>query len=225
MNVTPLSSSREAGTSPAARRNRLRRPALSHVLIALAAVLAFVFNFLALQDRSETTLVAVAGTRLLPGSPLSGADLEFVPIDADFEGIDALLTDESWKAMDGWVATRPISEGAPLDRTSFQEPTGSATTRVMSIPIAREHAAGGLLVSGDLVDIISVADGAAAYVSIGVQVVDVAAGETSGIGSGLGAYHIVVAVTADEALNIAAAIEHGSLEIVRSTGVGESDGS
>lgn len=225
MNVTPLSSSREAGTSHAARRNPMRRPALSHVLIAIAAVLAFVFNFLALQDRSETTLVAVAGTRLIPGSPLSGADIEFVPVDSDFDGIGALVTDDAWKTMEGWVLTRSIPEGAPLDTASLQEPTGSAAKRIMSIPVSIEHAAGGLLVSGDLVDIISVEDGAAGYVSTGVQVVDIADVAASGIGSGLGGYHIVVAVTADEALDIALAIEQGSLEIVRSTGSGDADGS
>lgn len=218
MNVTPLGA-REAGASPAIQpKRRLRRPTLSHAMIAIAVLLAFTFNFLALQDRGDTVLVAVLSNPLAPGATVESADLRFVPVAADFEGLDGLVTDGDWSEVEGWVVSRHLEAGAVLDLGSLNSPSaGPDGTRSMSIPVAPEHAAGGLIAIGDMVDVISVGPEGPFYVAEAIQVVDVAVVGSGGIGS-ISGYHIVVAVDAGQALEIAAAIESGTIDIVRATG-------
>jgi len=223
VNVAPLTSLREAGTSPAARRRAIRRPAFSHVLIALAVILAFVFNLLALQDRSDTQLVAVVEEPLVAGSVISPRDIRFVPVGSDFEGLAGLITEDAWPGLEGWVVNRSIASGVPLDLGSLSEPIAGGGLGVMSIPVAVEHAAGGLLQVGDRVDVISISDVGPEFVATGLSIVSLGTTDRSGLG-GLGEYHIVVAVTPSQALGLAAAIDAGSLEVIRATGLGASDG-
>ena len=90
----------------------------------------------------------------------------------------------------------------------------------MSLPIAVAHAAGGTIVAGDRIDVISVLDGSASYVATGIEVIGTSDVDGGSFGS-IGDYHIVVAVDATQALDLAEAIESGSLEMVRSTGAPE----
>jgi len=216
VNVTPLGA-REAGTSPEIQRKSSWRPSLSHILIAVAAILAFVFNFLALQDRSDTTLVAVASSDLRAGQRISGSDIRFVPVSADFVGVESLVNQPAWDQVNGWVLTRAIAAEGVVDLSSLSAPASEGNLRSMSIPVPLEHAAGGLLAAGDVVDIVTVDDGVASFVASELAVVSVAAADSGGIG-GFGPYHIVVSVTADQALALARAIDSDSIEIVRSTG-------
>ena len=222
VNVTPLVDTRGAGTSPVAKPGRFRHPSLSHVLIALAVVLAFTFNFLALQDRDRTVLVAVANTPLDAGASLDSTDVRFVAIDAGFEGMASLVEQESWTSVSGWVLTRPVPEGGVIAVDALTRPLGGDGLRSMSVPVAPEHAAGGLLEIGDVVDVISVDDGVPAYVVAGVEVVGVAAG-SGGIGAA-GGYFVVLAVDSAQALDLARAIDSGSLEVIRSSGAVPIDG-
>lgn len=192
---------------------------MSHILIAVAAVLAFVFNFLALQDRSDSILVAVADADLRAGVRLTASDIRFVPIAADFEGLEGLVNEDEWADREGWVLTRSVVEGSVIDSSSLGEPTAGEGLRSMSIPIAIENAAGGLLVAGDTVDVVSVDGGVARFVAEGIQVVSVAPGDSGGIGT-IGNYHVVVSVSGGEALRIAEAIDSSSIEVIRSTGAG-----
>lgn len=223
VNVTPLVDTRGAGTSPVAKPGRFRRPSLSHVLIALAVVLAFTFNFLALQDRDRSVLVAVANTSLDAGTSLDSTDVRFVSIDAGFEGIGSMVEQESWTSVSGWVLTRPVAEGGVIAVDALTRPLGGDGLRSMSVPVAPEHAAGGLLEIGDVVDVISVEDGVPAYVVAGVEVVGVSAG-SGGIGAA-GGYFVVLAIDSSQALDLARAIASGSLEVIRSSGAVPIEGS
>ncbi|MGF1616992.1 MAG: SAF domain-containing protein [Acidimicrobiia bacterium] len=216
MNVTPLVDTRGAGTSSVAKPGRFRHPSLSHVLIALAVVLAFTFNFLALQDRERTVLVAVANAPLDAGSSLDSADVRFVTIDAGFEGMASLVEQDAWTSVSGWVLTRPVPEGGVITVDGLTRPLGGDGLRSMSVPVAREHAAGGLLEIGDVVDVISVGAAGPGFVVTGVEVVGVAS-ESGGIGS-VGGYFVVIAVDPAQALDLAGAIDSGSLEVIRSSG-------
>lgn len=216
VNVTPLVDTRGAGTSPVAKPGRFRRPSLSHALIALAVVLAFTFNFLALQDRDRTVLVAVANTPLDAGMTVDPGDVRFVTIDAGFEGLASLVEEDAWTSVSGWVLTRSVPQGGVIALDALTRPLGGDGLRSMSVPVAREHAAGGMLEIGDVVDVISVGAGGAAYVVTGVELVGVAA-ESGGIGS-VGGYFVVLAVDGTQALDLASAIDSGSLEVIRSSG-------
>lgn len=212
--TTPL---REPGSQAPARRRLRRRPSAAHILIAVVVILAFLLNLLVLRDRSSTTLIAVARQSLATGSVLSPDNVRFISVDSDFESLDHLITEDSLATYDGWVLGRAIAEGAVLDISSLVQPGDSSGLRTMSIPIDREHAAGGSLVPGDRVDVIAVSDGVSGFVATDLEVTGVSDESSGGIGA-VSAYHVVLSVDAEQALALAAALDSGSLEIIRATG-------
>jgi Flp pilus assembly protein CpaB len=215
--VIPSTKVREAGSQQPARR-RLGRPlSAAHILIAVVVILAFVLNLLVLQDRGATTLVAIADQPLAAGSTVDASVLRLVPVDSSFEGVSELITEDELNQLEGWVLARSIPSGGVLDTSALVEPGSNSGLRSMSLPVPIEHAAGGSLVSGDRVDVIWVEDGEARFVASDLEVISVSERSSSAIGS-ISAYHIVVNVKADEALDLARALENGSMEIVRSTG-------
>lgn len=66
-------------------------------------------------------------------------------------------------------------------------------------------------------DVLQSADGAARYVLVGAEVLTVSDGSSGALG-GSGRYAITVALDAESALEIAAALSEGTLDLVRSTG-------
>jgi len=214
---SPSTLTREAGTSASAARSVKRRPSISHILIALAALLAFALNFFALQDRDATRLVAVSAGPILAGSVVTESDIRWVPIPESFEGSSDLVFQEEGHEIGGWVAGRSLATGAVIDRSSLLAPGSSEGLRTMSIPIGAEHAAGATLTVGDRVDVISMVDGEPRYVAVDLEVVG-HADVNQGALSGGSAYHVLLAVEASDALALAKAIDDGALEIIRSTG-------
>lgn len=128
-----------------------------------------------------------------------------------------LITEDELADLDGWVLSRPIGDGGLIDRPALVPPGSSSGRRSMSLAVPVEHAAGGSLVPGDLVDVISVVDGAGAYVASGLEVLFVSESSSGGIGT-VSSHHVVVSVDAEEALALAEALDSGSVEIVRATG-------
>lgn len=119
--------------------------------------------------------------------------------------------------MDGWVIGRSIAAGQLIDRSTLVMPGAGVGLRTMSLPVPIEHAAGGTLVIGDRVDVISTTAEEPAFVGTDLEVVGIADTSQSGL-SGVGPYYVVVAVTADDALALARAIESTSIEVLRATG-------
>jgi Flp pilus assembly protein CpaB len=193
------------------------------VLIAVVVILAFVLNLLVLHDREETVLVAIADEPLAAGSQLEVGDLRLVPVGSDFAGLPDLITEEELGKLDGWVLSRPVGEGGLLDDGIVVRPGQGSGMRTMSIPVPVEHAAGGGLVPGDRVDVISVVDGVARFIAVDLEVLVAADASAGPIGSTSG-YHIVVSVTSSDALDLAEALDIGSLEVIRSTGAVSEDG-
>ncbi|HEX6947512.1 MAG TPA: hypothetical protein VF246_09200 [Acidimicrobiia bacterium] len=210
---------REAGTSQPTLRRRRRRISASHVLIALAVVLAFVLNILALRDRDARVLVAVTDRPIAAGSVLVSDMVRLAPVDSSFPGLQGLVTQEELEADLGSVVTRSLPEGSPVDRASLTAPDSGAGKRVMSLEVDESRAAGGTLAAGDLVDVIAVVDGSAVFVVSGAEVVSVPE-RGSGALTGAG-YYVVVAVDSDEALALAEAMAAGRIDVVRSTGAPE----
>jgi Flp pilus assembly protein CpaB len=217
---SPRTVAREAGTSKPAGRRIRRRLSGNHLLIALVVVLAFSLNYLALQDRGDQTMVAVADRPLVAGSAISASDLRFVSVDSDFGAIDSMITQSASGGYDGWILQAAVAEGDLISPSALSEPGAPDGLRSMSIPIAVEHAAGGTLVAGDRVDVVSVLDGVARYVAVGIELLGISEDEGGSLG-GLSSYHLVVAVDSDQALALAEAIDSGSIEIIRSTGASD----
>lgn len=217
MTVSPSAPPREAGTSQPATRPARRRISASHLLVAVVVVLAFTLNLLALQDRTATVQVAVADRPISAGSTFSTDNVRTVEIAGDFEGLASLVQQSQLQSFEGWVVERFVPEGGLIDVSMLVEPGAPTGLRSMSIPVEVEHAAGGTIGTGDRIDIISVVDGAARYVTTDVEVLGVSETESGSFGAA-GSYHIVVAVDAEQALELAQAIKAASIEIVRSTG-------
>ena len=208
---------REAGSPKPVAGRVYRRLSTAHVLIAVVVILAFVLNLLVLSDRGAATLVAIAERPIPAGSPLETTAVRLVPVDSSFEGLPSLMRSEDLDRYDGWILKRSVPTGAVIGTADLVEPTDGEGLRVMSLPVAVEHAAGGALVPGDRVDVISVVDGVARFVAVDLEVASVADGSSGAIGSS-SQYHVVVAVDGEEALSLAAALDQGSMEIIRSTG-------
>ena len=222
MTLSPSTKQREAGSPKPARRRTGRRLSATHVLIAVVVILAFVLNLIVLQDRDATVLVAVADRPIATGSSLEPDSFRLVPIDANFDGLSGLLTEEEFDEYEGWVVVRPLAAGAVIDQSALGAPASTPGMRSMSLPVPVEHAAGGQMGPGDRVDVIAVEGGVAAYVASDLEVVSVSEDSGGGVGS-IGSYHIVVNVTGDQALALAEALESDSIELVRSTGAAELD--
>ena len=216
MSSAPSLLTREEGTSTPWRRARWLRPSAPHLLIAISVLLAFVFNLLALRG-GPTQLIALADGAIPAGTPLSAARLRWVPVDAGFEGLAALVNAESIDALGGALFARSIPAGTPIDEASLRPEGSSDGLRTMSVPIGMEHAVGSELTRGDRVDTISVIDGAPGYIAVDLEVVGIS--EPQGLGLSAGSpHHVLLAVSSDDALQLARALDTGSLELVRSTG-------
>ncbi|MGH8947830.1 MAG: hypothetical protein ACRDXF_03135, partial [Acidimicrobiia bacterium] len=215
MATSPSVLAREAGTSAPTTRSARYRPSLSHLAIGLAAALAFVLNFLALQSRDATTLVAIADSSIAAGSPLTPDVVRLVPLSAEFEGLEHLVLEADLEDLEGWIVGRTVREGELIDRSVVSRPGAGDQMRTMSIPVAAEHAAGATLVIGDRVDVISMVTDEPVFVATDLEVVSIADTAQTGL-SGTVPYHVVVGVSPDQALSLARAIADGSMEILRS---------
>lgn len=216
MSSTPSTTVREAGSHQPARRRIGRRLSTTHVLIAIVVILAFVLNLLVLQDRGDTTLVAMADEALPAGSTLDSDVLRLVPVDAGFEGLPGLIDESELAGLDGWVLARSIPAGGLLDSSALVEAGSGSGMRAMSLAVPEEHAAGGSLVAGDRVDVIAVVEDEASFIATDLEVVSVAS-ESGSIGE-ISEFHIVVNVEPEAALDLATALAAGPIEVIRSTG-------
>jgi Flp pilus assembly protein CpaB len=187
----------------------------------VVGLLAALINIAVLRDRREMTAVAVARGQMESADQVTGDMVRWVEVPADSPLAEGLV-DESLLAG-GLVATRPIAAGEPLTaRALAREVTGEGL-RAMSVPVAREHAAGGVLRPGDRVDVIDVVDGEPTYVVTNAEVLSVASVSTGSLGADPGQFHVVVAVDDRQALGLAGALADDKLEVVRSTGAAPVD--
>jgi Flp pilus assembly protein CpaB len=186
-------------------------------------LLAFGLNYVALQNRAATSLVAVAAAPIAEGTALGGDAVRFAPIPNDFEGLEHLVAEDDVAALEGWIAARALAEGEPIGRSDLLRPGGGEGLRTMSIPVPVEHAAGATVAVGDRVDVISIVDDTPVFVATHLEVVGIGEASQAGL-TVAGPYHVVVAVEPDQALALARAISEGSLEVLRSTGAAAIDG-
>jgi Flp pilus assembly protein CpaB len=219
-----------APTAPAVpRASRPRRPprltAGSVVPFALA-LLAAVLTYAALQDRSATTEVAVAGRAIPLGWPVGPQDIRAVTMRAADRDVASGLVSPG-RLGRGWVAAVPIPAGEPITQSELRPASAAPALGEMSIPVPVDQAAGGRLAPGDEVDVIASTAGGAYYVAQGLRVISVAPASATGgvLASGSSSFYVVVAVGKQEALRVAAAIGSqgagaagAAVQVVRSDG-------
>ncbi|CAN5282725.1 hypothetical protein BH18ACT5_BH18ACT5_15530 [soil metagenome] len=202
---------------PRPKRNPLTRITASHLLMVLAAVLAFATNVIVLRNQDETRSVVVTTSRIEAGRTLTASDFAEAPVDLDDDLFATLIPWERSTTLTGMVAARTMDAGQMVMAADMRPAAAPDRLRAISIPIDPEHAVGGDLVAGDRIDLISVSEEGSTYVLFAAEVLSV---PTPGRGSiaGVGGFYLVVAVDAEQALAVASAIQLGAIEVVRSTG-------
>lgn len=199
------------------RRNPLTRVTASHLLMILAAVLAFATNLMVLRGQETTRPALVATGRIEAGRVIKVGDLTVAEVDVDDSLFATLLSGAQSSALVGMVATRTVEAGHLLSVDDLRPAAAPSAQRALSIPIEIEHAVGGGLVAGDRIDLISVSDTGPVYILTGAEVLEVPSNARGSL-TGATGFFVVVAVDDQEALAVAAAIRSGEIEIARSTG-------
>ncbi|MEX2279849.1 MAG: hypothetical protein WEA76_07140, partial [Acidimicrobiia bacterium] len=190
----------------------------AHILIFSAGALAFIANLAVLRPAELPPNVAVAVSDLLPGTIFDPTlHVEYVPMVTDTELLSRYVTEGVVDPLAGHVVANRVPAGTALSFESLVASRVADGRRIMSLPIDRERAAGGTLVVGDVVDVIAVEDEAARFVASGLEIVALPEAR-SGSFTGSTGYHIVLAVDAATALELSAAMEQSSIQVIRSTG-------
>ena len=170
---------------------------------------------------APSTRVWVAAHALSAGTTLTASDLTTVEGDLPPEAMEhyALAVTD----LEGAYVARAIPAGqlVPLDSLAEAAPSAS---RQMTVPVAAEHAVGGDLQAGDVIDILVTLDAGrgSARTSVlvsGAEVLRVveAGGAFGSEGSAIG---VTIAVSAEDAPRLVLAMRTGEIDIVRSTATG-----
>ena len=205
-------------------RGVVSRLSTGHVVMLVAGLLGVVLTLSVLRSADDTRAVLVAADDVVPGTVIAADSVRTARIDADRAVMASLYGPEDLDALEGRVATASIAKGSLVTRDAVQSSDAGAAVRSMSFPIPRAHALGGALTSGDRVDILAVGqDGSdAGYVMAGVEVLAVDGGRGGPLGTPEDVT-LTIAVEADGALRLAAALERGTVTLVRSTGAAPND--
>lgn len=195
------------------KRRIWTRVGTRHVVIVIAGLVALVLNLAVLGAKDSRTEIVVAASSLRAGDIVSAATLRTEAIAGSGPAIDRFIPGTGMTDLVGRVVRRDIAAGDALVASDLR-PIADGL-RAMSIDVDPLRAAGGALAAGDVVDVISVANGVASYVAAGLDVLAVY-DESGRLGSG--SWAVTVAVDDEIALRIAAALAGGDVHVVRATG-------
>jgi Flp pilus assembly protein CpaB len=211
-------------TAKPRRRARTTRISTGHVAMVLAGLLGVVLTLSVLRAADDRRAVLVAATDLAPGTVLDESVVRTARIDAGDGVLASLFAPDDMERLRGDVVTGSVAAGALITADDVRAVSAGAATRAMSVPLPRARAVGGKLRSGDRVDILAVErDGVhAGYVMTDVEVLDVD-GDTGGPLGGPDEVTITLAVDPDGATRVAAAVETGTVTLVRATGAAPLD--
>jgi Flp pilus assembly protein CpaB len=213
-----------AQTVVAIKRPLWSRISAPHLLIVAVGVAAFVANLAVLRSQDEMALVAVAASNLTPGTVFdSDRHVEFVEVAASSPLATAAITQGDAAAFEGRILSAPLAQGDLVARSQLIESAAEDELRAMSIPIDATNAAGGRIIVGDRIDVIAVENGTARYVLTGVEVIDRSDDSRGGSITGSRSFYVVVALDAEQALELAAALDGASIHVLRSTGAPSPD--
>ncbi len=185
--------------------------------MVLAALVAFLLNLALLRGEDELVLIAVARNDIPAGASVSSGMIELVE-SIDTPVLATMVSSTEVESVYGMIAAVSVPQGDPILLSSLRAAAAPGERRAFSIPVDRSRAVGGVLRSGDRVDVIATIGGESVYVVAGVEVLSVPTESSGGLVAASSGYHIVVAVDDAEALALAQAIDGAKIHVVRSTG-------
>ena len=191
----------------------------AHLLIVATGLLALVANLVLLRRGEEPlTQVAVSAVDLVPGRTLREGDTQLTPIDVSESVASRLISDAELNDYRGWVIIGQTSAGSLLTKENLRSPLATVRFRAMSFPVDADHAVGGDLIPGDLVDVIRVDTEQASFVATEVEVLAVSTQSEGALGLSGGGFHLILQVDDRTALALALALANADVEVLRSTG-------
>jgi pilus assembly protein CpaB len=196
------------------------RVSSGHVVMVLAGALGVLLTLSVLQSADHTIPVLVAAKDLAPGTVVDEGDVRVARVRVDAGVRAGLFGIADLGLVRGQVVTGSIRRGALVPRESVRAVNAGAATRVMSFPIARARAVDGTLVAGDRVDVVAV-DHDTARAGYVLNDAEVTAVQSHGTGPLSGAAEdvtISLAVDPDAATRLVAALDAGTVTLVRATG-------
>ncbi|MGH9165312.1 MAG: RcpC/CpaB family pilus assembly protein [Acidimicrobiales bacterium] len=188
------------------------------LVVAIVAGLFATGGFLVVTSSHTGSQVAVAARDLRAGEVVEDGSLRFIDLTASDAVLATMVRPVDMASIRGSVATHSITAGSVVSRSDLAPAAAPAQQRAMSIPIEPEHAVGGSLQRGDVVDVVDSSGAEAAYVVTGAEVLSVGRQEAKGLGGVSSKYAVTIAVDERAALRVSGAIERGKMDIVRATG-------
>lgn len=208
---------------PQARR--IERPRWINVRTVLGLAL-FAGSLIAGQQLVSTpapsTRLWIAATEIPPGSTVLPENLTTIEADLPADAMERYAAAST--SLEGAYVARGIPEGQliPLDSLSSTAPSAS---RQMTVPVEAEHAVGGDLRAGDLIDILVTVDAGrpSARTTVLVSEAEVlnVVQASGSFGSDSPPIGVTIAVGADDAPRLALALRTGEIDIVRAVTTGD----
>lgn len=191
---------------------------LAHVLMVLAGLMTFILVSAVLNDRRETEQVLVATIPAPAGSEVSALGLETIdvpvnhPLAGQFATFGSVSGDER--------IARDVQAGQPILGNDLLAPQDRVGVRTYTVEIDEVIIRGLRLRANDRVDLIGIGEnGEVYYVVTDVLVSSLSApADGSGFVSNANSSFLTVEVTAEDALELSAALRRGDLDVLRSTG-------
>jgi Flp pilus assembly protein CpaB len=188
--------------------------------MVLAGALGVLLTLTILRSADDTQPVLVAAHDLAPGTVLEAASFRVARVHADGGVLATLYASDQIDALRGHVVTSIVHAGELVAHTAVADHDRKSSVRTMSFPIPRSRAVAGKLETGDRVDVLAVDhdSGHAAYVTTDAEVVSTesrSSGALSGASDDITVTLVVDPVTAPA---LAAAVDGGTVMLVRATG-------
>lgn len=185
--------------------------------MVVAGLVGVVLTIALVREADRRTDIAVAAITLEPGTRLDVDDISWTP--ARLDDSVPIVTRDDLAGLEGMVLTRRIADGDIISPNDLRPAAATGGLRAMSIPISRSRAVNGDLAPGDRIDVIHGSTGMATVVVTDVEVIGVDDDGSGGaLRSGVADLTITLAVDAEQAQRLTAALSGGEIIIVRATG-------
>jgi pilus assembly protein CpaB len=200
--------------------SRTARPSWANARTVLGLLLfcgALLAGQRLLQSGQDTVQVWSAARDLPSGTRISAPDLRPVEVRLSGEIMSHYVPAE--RDLSGAVLSRSVLEGEMIVGGALSTGAAAVTGRSVMIPVEPEHALGGELRIGDLVDVLGTFNSGEPSAMTkallrGAEVLDLS--QTDGLVTGQRALTgITVAVTPNDSLRLVAAIRNAEIDIVR----------